>query len=291
MGDPTAYFVQFPHPGGEHKSSSDHMPWNTGKHGRKFLLAPGRYVTPQDGCEEADLVFWGEWEAPSRVEQCWPAEGLLPRFLYRPYWTELTTEGFRQNTDPWVWGESMLYSNCKQPTTPSLQRLTPRSVICFGSTIQGQFCVDTVFVVASSEPWIPAEASGLDVDEAFKVCTAEAITTNEGDAHLSLTLYRGASFDQPVKGMFSFVPARRADDTDPRFARPPVALPRLINPQSRQSTKGSSEPRSLDEIKGAWERLRQHVFAAGLVLGVHLETPDRDGDAEASVPMTGRDRC
>jgi hypothetical protein len=176
MPDATGFFVQFPHPGGEHNPPTDDMPWNTADHRRKFLVAPGRHLEGDDRIRKGELVFWGEWEPPSRVERRWPASGRLPRALHRPYWLEPTTRGFRQNTDPWVWGDRMIYSNCKQITGPqrrptSMQRLTRGSVICFGSTIDGEFCVDTVFVIASAEPWVPAEAADLDVDEAFKTCT------------------------------------------------------------------------------------------------------------------------
>jgi hypothetical protein len=101
--------------------------------------------------------------------------------------------GFRQNTDPWVWGDRMIYSNCKQVFGPErrptfMQRLTQRltrgSVIRFGSTIDGEFCVDTVFVVASAEPWVPAEVADLDVEDAFKTCTGGPITAGRRDAYL-----------------------------------------------------------------------------------------------------------
>jgi len=170
----------------------------------------------------------------------------------------------------------MLYSNCKQITGPqrrptSMQQLTRGSVICFGSTVGGEFCVDTVFVVASAEPWVPAEVADLDVDDAFKTCTGGAITAGERDAHLSLTLYRGATVDDPVAGMFSFVPARRADADDPRFPRPPIHSA-FINPFSRQSTWGSKRPLPTDTLRD----VRHQVIAADLLLGVLLYTPDRD---------------
>jgi hypothetical protein len=295
MADATGCFVQFPHPGGEHNPPTDDIPWNTADHGRKFLVAPGRYLDGDDRVREAELVFWGEWEAPSRVECRWPAFGRLPRALHRPYWTEPARSGFRQNTDPWVWGDRMLYSNCKQITGPerrptSMQRLTRGSVICFGSTINGEFCVDTVFVVASAEPWVPAEVADLDVNDAFKTCTGGSITAGERDAHLSLTLYRGATVDDSVEGMFSFIPARRADAADARFPRPPVRLPGMINPFNRQSTWGSKRPLPMDTLRDTWEAVRHQVLAADLLLAVRLHTPERQGN-DAAVPETARQRC
>lgn len=43
------------------------MPWNTGPHARKFMRGHGRYLGRTGPPGEADLVFWGEWEAPSRI--------------------------------------------------------------------------------------------------------------------------------------------------------------------------------------------------------------------------------
>jgi hypothetical protein len=188
----------------------------------------------------------------------------------------------------------MIYSNCKQvfgaerrPT--SMQRLTRGSVICFGSTINGEFCADTIFVVASAEPWVPAEVADLDVDDAFKTCTGDSITAGTRDADLSLTLYRGATVEDPVEGMFSFVPARRADADDPRFSRPPIHS-KFINPLNLQATWGSKRPLSMDTLRDAWESVRHQVLAADLLLAVRLQTPDRERN-DVAVPETARRRC
>ena len=150
--DATVFVVQFPHPGAEHVlGDGSRMTWNTGRHGRKFLRSPGRSVDPDGRTSEADLAFWGEWEAPSRVVSRWPRAGQLPQELHVPVWERPATPSFRQNTDPWVFGKAFRYSNCRQLTyrqNPSaLQALTPGSVIFFGSRLHGEFVLDTVFVV------------------------------------------------------------------------------------------------------------------------------------------------
>lgn len=232
----TAYFIQFPHPGQEQAPRD--MPWNTQTHRRKFLIGSGRYLEDGDAVADADQVFWGEWEPPSRVIATWPPSGRMPRAIHRPHWIRPARNTARQNTDPWVWGERMLYSNCRQTSgspirTPnSMQRLTRGSVICFGSTLDGVFCLDTVFVVGSAEPWDPAHGVAADIDEAFRICTSDPLIARDDGSGVALscatgaplTLYRGATVDDPVEGMFSFVPARRADARDRRFARPAVRL-------------------------------------------------------------------
>lgn len=146
MDRDTAMFVQFPHPGGEHYPPTDTMPWNLGRHRRKFLRSGGRLVHPDGRHSVAEVVFWGEWEAPSWIERRWPAGGGLPRALHRPYWFRPASDSPRQNTDPWVFGERMLYSNCRQlspgPAPTSMPSLPRGSLICFGSAIDTATLID-----------------------------------------------------------------------------------------------------------------------------------------------------
>jgi hypothetical protein len=291
------FFVQFPHPGAEHNPPGPVMPWNTGDHGRKFLLSGGRYLDHADEVRDGDLVFWGEWEPPSQVITRWPADGRLPRALHRPYWARPAPSGWRQNTDPWVFGGRMFYSNCKQTLRPdfrptALQRLGQGSVICFGSAINGEFCADTVFVVASAEPWTPADATiGRRAGHAFAVCTAASLASGNDDfADARLTLYRSATYDEPVDGMYSFVPALPAAAGYPRFARPAIRLAGLINPASTQSANGTSWPQPARVVRDAWEAIRHQVLTAGLVLAIQLDTPPQQ-PAATDIPPTTRRQC
>lgn len=274
-----ARFVQFPHPGGEHNPPPDgHMGWNRGMHKRKFLVANASYLDEEGRTHRDEVAFWGEWEPPSVIEQTWSAAGRLPRALHRPYWFVPDGAWQRQNTDPWVFGPTMIYSNCKQIHTTSLRRLPEGSVICFGSTIAGAFCLDTVMVVASPESWSPRESDGLDLEEAFIACTGASLAANPEAADFEFTLYRGARPDAPADGgTFSFVPARATSDSDYRFARPSIELPGLINPRSKQATKGSNDPISMNRVAEAWEEIRRQVLDAGLVLAFDIEVPRQQG--------------
>lgn len=63
--------VQFTHPGSEHgldRNNATHKSWNTKNHKRKFLLTDGKYQS-QNALHADRLIFWGEWEPPSYVEQ------------------------------------------------------------------------------------------------------------------------------------------------------------------------------------------------------------------------------
>ena len=165
--------IQFPHPGEEHgadKKSKTHKSWNKGKHRRKFLLSKGNYVE-RDKLKRGDLIFWGEWEPPSKVEKLDNKDNVLfPTWLHKPYLpdpipeqsnseTDFSCNTFNkkqpyfQNTDPCVFGENFIYFNCRQHkkesnikrnikgrtktkerTETKLTKLEPGSLILFGST-------------------------------------------------------------------------------------------------------------------------------------------------------------
>jgi len=167
-------FVHFPHPGAEHyPGRMSRQPWNTNrKHRRKFLRSPGQYVATAGSLAEAPLAFWAEWEAPSYVIQRWLEGDHFPRFLQEPRWERPRIKGFRQNTDPWVFGDCFRYSNCHQLNQRGLQNLAPGSVILFGSTLGlasgagPRFVLDALFVVAEQrQRFTPADPP--DTDEAF----------------------------------------------------------------------------------------------------------------------------
>jgi hypothetical protein len=233
------------------------------------------------------------------VIQRWPEEDALPRFLQEPRWEHLTIKGFRQNTDPWVFGDCFRYSNCHQLNQGGLRNLASGSVILFGSTLGltsnagPRFVLDTLFVVAEQgQRFIPTDPP--DTEEAFRVSTIESLATGGdanacgasnacGDANAWFTLYSGATYQTPINGTYSFVPCKRADREGFRFARPPLSLPAgVVNPRSWQSPKGAGRPLPRDEIRDLWTIVRDQVIAAGCLEGVHFSTPPEDHRASDS---------
>lgn len=273
-----AYVVQFPHPGGEHRPKGDVMPWNVDSHRRKFMLTEGDYRDSSGSQSSGKLVFWGEWEGPSRVLHRWNHERGLPTFLHEPHMGEPPTEGFRQNTDPWVFGDRFHYSNCKQLTNAgrtitSMQRLTEGSLILFGSSVDDRFVLDTALVVSRVQgSYTVRDHDHLDIKDDFRKATIESMASpDDAQIDLQLTLYDGATPDDPFEEMFSFVPCLPTDGDVPRFARPAIELSGMINPKSRQSTSGSKIERSIEEVREAWEAVVQQVEEQGLLLGTRLE--------------------
>ena len=271
--------VQFPHPGGEHVPKDDEMGWNHGLHRRKFLINSGTTVDRLGtSTYEGLLTFWGEWEPPSTIRHRWKHRDQFPTVLHEPYWVDREAIRNQQNTDPWVFGPRFLYSNCKQLTPAgnpsSLQKLTPGSVILFGSTFHGHFVLDTVFVVAEALT-IYRPIDGIDIEsEAFRACTIRSLASLEPSKRTaSLTLFAGATPDHPINGMFSFAPSRRADDSGCRFPRPRLKLPGVINPLSWQSPRGAKVTETHEDVRATWLGAVEQVEAQGLELGTGIQIP------------------
>jgi hypothetical protein len=110
-------FVQFIHPGGEHRpDQGDLRSWNRAVHRRKFLDSRGRYLD-RGSLKEGEIVFWGEWEPESRVIARYAGSSAdEPQFLYEPFFVEHRDGAWRQNTDPFVFGPRFHYTGCMEHT-------------------------------------------------------------------------------------------------------------------------------------------------------------------------------
>jgi hypothetical protein len=260
------------------------MRWNTGDHARKFMETEATHMTGAEAGTErrGRVVFWGEWEGPSLVVRKWPKNGEQPRFLHQPFWEHPTIAGSRQNTDPWVFGDYFRYSNCKQLTDrrkpTAMQGLTPGSLVLFGSARGGGFVLDTVFVIGQRVgTFVPAQGNTLGEDEAFFCSTLDSLNTSEEEKvrRATFTLFRGATPSARTEGMFSFTPCLPADGDIPRFVRPAIELPGVLNRASWQTPAGAKRPRPQDEVTQIWHRVVAQVIEQDLALATRLELPFR----------------
>ena len=230
-------FVQFPHPGTEHRPGpSGGRAWNTltAAHARKFMQLSGEWIDTDDRTASGDLWAWGEWEPQSRLLRRLdgPEARGYPQHLWHPYYV-IPDGGYRglHNTDPFIFGERFLYSNCKQPTSPRLRSLDRGSVIAFGSSKKGRWVLDTVLVVAGFVDYQQTavrSALAASVPETFLDVTGGPLAANSqhgkcgpaleeltgcgggrrsrNGSDTALRLYWGATPQDPVHGMFSFFP-------------------------------------------------------------------------------------
>lgn len=272
--------VQFPHPGSEHQPDRDGFQgWNLGRHRRKFMKSPGRWRTSASLAgaeEEGELTFWGEWEPPSRViAELEKPDRRYPSYLVEPLLASPPDSLDTQNTDPFVFGDRFLYSNCRRHTKRGplrTQRLAPGSMILFGSSQREEFVVDTVFVVAQGHDLTFENAADVEVNQAFKTATLDLLFPKHQD--LDFRLYEGATPDDPAHGMFSFVPCLPYNQDEQGFPRPAIYLDRVVNPRNRQGLK-YTRLNSPGDMRRLWEEVVGQVLDEGLALGVHITTPSR----------------
>jgi hypothetical protein len=274
-------FVQFIHPGGEHgPDSGDRKSWNLGAHKRKFLWQRGLYVDNEGEVHEDDVLFWGEWEPDSRVR---PVENRVqdgPKFVHEPFLPRQSPDGWRQNTDPFVFGDQFHYTGCLQHTRRGptrLRYLARGSVLLFGSAIErSKFVLDTVMVI---ERWVDHsrrdfEALATKVSDTYWAATIEPWYSGAGGDEQSYRLYSGATYESPLNGMFSFFPCTTSASDPNGFARPEIRLPGLVTPtltQGKRLNRGVTAP----EVQASWAEVARQVQAQGLSLGVYAELPTR----------------
>ncbi|MCY3972447.1 MAG: hypothetical protein OXG74_21130 [Acidobacteria bacterium] len=258
-------FVQLSHPGREHQPDCGlEKTWNTQKHGhaRKFMQLHGQWIDENRNRQSGDLYAWGEWEPESELVRALDPpddDWLHPRWLWRPYYVPKTSYEGLHNTDPFIFGPRFLYSNCFQPSKPGLRQLDEGSVIAFGSSKKVNGWTSCTFLDVTIRPLTGDSPQP-------KACAS---------ARDRLRLYRGATPDDPVGGMFSFFPAS-PECGDSGFKRPAIDLPvEYINPRAFRAPRGFRRDRTPDELRGVWGLLVEQVHEAGLVLGTFAELPER----------------
>ena len=276
-------FVQLPHPGGEHvPDEGDWKGWNPyfKPHARKFLEVGGGWLESLDDgdAREGKLWAWAEWEAESRVLRRFAPSGpASPRYLWEPTWLRHRNYGRLHNTDPFIF-DGFYYFSCKQKHLKGLKRLGRGSVIAFGSKKKPNWAVDAVLVVAD---YVDLNGENYEGRLSGKVpdCywdTALYPTFQWADASLSHRWYKGATYDEPVDGMFSFFPCLPADQERP-FPLPGIELPReYFTPNLAQSAKGGAlhgDSHAASTIKSLWRSIAEQCLSQGLFLGIRAEAP------------------
>jgi hypothetical protein len=84
-------------------------------------------------------------------------------------------------------------------------------------------------------------------------------------------MYEGATPDEALAGMFSFVPCLPAAEGG--FERPAIRLPGYVNPRNwRQAT--CSDPMELDAVVEVWGDVVRQVLDARLALATRLKLVD-----------------
>ena len=154
----------------------------------------------------------------------------------------------------------------------------------FGSRVADSFVVDTVFVV---DHWIDHDVASYRTLLKGKVPAAYwDVTLNPRYAEepenkawfclpgegLSWRLYFGSTYDNPVDGMFSFVPCKPSAKALGGFPRPSIEIPGIGNPRLGRNFRRNVQ-RGLGDVVKLWESVAQQVQSQGLSLGVFFGVP------------------
>lgn len=276
--------IQFTHPGSEHKPdkrNGNHKSWNTGQHKRKFLLTKGDYFDGKN-LKNTELVFWGEWEPPSRVTELRkkPTK-YFPRWIHRPYLPNKIPnsngdQNGYQNTDPCVFGEAFRYLLCKQfkpknKSLTSLAKLDEGSIILFGSTANQNkkdafFQLDTVFVVSESIEYDISDPNALSDLGIYRDFVYKMAFPQPSDYSLKLRLYKGATYQDPYEKMYSFSPANLWDNQESGFPR--VRLKDMDYITNNLNAAPKITDVSMNEVKNFWNKIVEISRENGCVEGV-----------------------
>jgi hypothetical protein len=171
------------------------------------------------------------------------------------------------------------YTGCQQKPTNSLRWLAPGSLILFGSHFgrseQAAFVVDTVFVVrdhVDHNAQVFRTVLERSVPSEYFTTTLEPWYWGESDSPIDLgyRLYRGATREQPIGGMFSFFPAVPSTGQQAGFGRPQIQHQVISNGMS-QGYKLTAM--TMEGVTRVWRDVREQVLAAGLWLGTAAVMP------------------
>jgi len=235
------------------------------------------------------MYAWVEWEAESRVlRRFYPTDPRLPRYLWQPFWTPRLNYGNRVNSDPVVLG-GFYYSDCRQAGNEGLRELPRGSVIVFGSPVEGEWVVDTVFVVSKRVPYDViyydrVYKSGIDLPDGFEQGVLARSCGMIGGGR-ERTLYVGATYQEQVDGMFSFFPSKpKPQGNSVGFFRPAIQLPKsYFNPNLAMTAKGAKSELPRKTVKELWLDVKQQILEQGLCLGIGAPFPERQRTEDRTI--------
>lgn len=297
------YFIQFPHPQTETtpKRGGSTVEWNCNAPQRKFLVANGDYMDKKDIVKNQPLTFWGEWSPMSKVVRKFPSPKPYPKYLQEPQLIMSDPAcqcSSRQNTDPFVFSDGFRYCGCKQRQRRKtgevlnlMALLEPGSIILFGSNFNtgkadAYFGVDTVFVVGSYREigsFSGKDIVGIAQDSFFpphfdiimnpqlrSVSSNQKIEPNCWGPRF----YIGATPDNPIEGMYSFVPCKNYDEkTKQGFERPRITQEDIANLAkiSNGVRNFQHTQTDLETNKKIWDNIRKHFAKQGFLEGVRFD--------------------
>lgn len=202
--------ILLPHPGGERapiRDSTCEWPKADANHGRKFLKVQGQWVDAKGECGTDWLELWTEYEAPTRTEALPELAdpkpvGVFPRYVHEIL-TDIGTPTL--NSDPWIFRPGFVWTICRHTRAVGVR---PGDLVLFGSSVDGEWVVDTVMAIKCRIKGVTEEQFDLP----YTKCVLSTLAVE------SLQPFIGSVFADLARP-FSFAPAKIARDGHAAFAR------------------------------------------------------------------------
>lgn len=252
--------IQFMHPG-RYNCQEDCIKWNCGRHKRKLIKNEIRYI--ENGSLKNSIGYlWGEWEPES---YCKKENGFFVHTIKYPSDVIFNTANScidccskktdYLNTDPYVFGDHFIYSNCMQRKYKELQNLVENDIILFGSKSKGGFILDTLFVVDRE----------IKPDEIYSACFKKA--TYQFIKNDNFKIYKAKMYDpQKAKEIYSFFPCSNYP-----FKRPVIDLEYIHSIKQGVCYLHKKYPYTKSE--DVWNEILNIIKDNGLYIGISTIEP------------------
>jgi hypothetical protein len=270
------------------------IPWNNhDRHRRKFLNSVGRFVDSERGEVDDELTFWGEWEAQSDIIKLKNIKPHLPHYLNLPFINPSVPKR-THNTDPYVFGENFRYIICKQGFSEQLRDLEPNSLILFGSSINKEFCIDTLFVVSDKiikysksniekvfsqrNQYYHASVNPIYDDTNYNENVKEEDSCRL-DKNMTYSFYKGVNFKEKddYNGIYSFVPCKiykPNHENEYIFKQPKLILDFISHDQTHGLNSNPGRDCTKKEIVEYWNIIWQQLEESKFLRGTWFKTPE-----------------
>ena len=259
-------------------------------HARRLVVHDGEYVDDRGILKTGKLAFWTEWEAATTATRM-PRSSVPGCAKWRHAVESPLVNTFTNgiNTDPCVFGLTFKYCCCQQhkpkETKPRiLRRLSPGSIVLFGSRFKTQFLLDTVFVVSDKRvDYTEGDSVGigkLGVSDEYRALSLDRLRGKQDN-----TFFRGATFDSQVESIWSFTPAREFLKSDSRCGERFFLDIGKLNDAFKADRPLSTDPRKkrdvticrtdLENAVKAWKEILRQIRDKGFLPAVHFDWPSR----------------
>jgi hypothetical protein len=286
--------------------------YNKVEHARKYLVTKGNYINKDEELvEDVELGFWGEWEASSKFTRNSNDEVFEPKYFHYPVKLDKKENNYCINTDPCVFGNNFIYSNCKQnrkgAVDGKIKNLESGDIVIFGGFKKKNnklvLLIDTVLVVKhmaqdfKNHSTVSKKFTDINIyrnDSDVKVeipSWYNNLTSSTLSKDFSYTLYLGANYEDKFNDkLYSFFPCKPYEGNDDtgfnRIESIPVELDHPIFVDNgihlkldmkrafnyKVITSGNNEFTE-EQMHKIWDDIRKYIFDQGLQLGVYAQLP------------------